>query len=274
MVQADRRRPLAGLDQPRPGVARDRPGITTSRVPTPRAVARTASRLPTAGPNAGDPAGQLGHGGRRRSGRSDRRRDKLGRDGLGTVGRQQGRHPGGRAGDAAPGQPSAEDLLGPRQPATDRPRRTPEGPGRLLVRLPFDQAEGDRGPVPVAEAVQLLVQHRPDVGPVHLVQWVEIRHRPGPPIPLPLAGGPDEGLLRHPQRHPVQPARDRLAAADPPGLPGEDHEGRLEGILRVRVVAEDPPADPPDQGPVPADQGRERVLVPAGQVAAQEVGVR
>src|SRR5262249_5840754 len=50
-------------------------------------------------------------------------------------------------------------------------------------------------------------------------------------------------------------------------------EGGLEGVLGVLVTAENPAADAPDHRAVPADQGRQRCLVPAAEKSLQQLPV-
>ena len=57
-----------------------------------------------------------------------------------------------------------------------------------------------------------------------------------------------------PKGNPMQPAPDRLAAADRPGPPRQDEKRRLSGVLGVRFVAQDLPANPQDHRPVPVDE--------------------
>ena len=75
-------------------------------------------------------------------------------------------------------------------------------------------------------------------------------------------------------RHPVQPAGHPAPVAQRPGLADEHEERRLERVVCVRLVPEYPATDAEHHGPVPADQGRERGLVPAGQVIGHELVVR
>ena len=58
--------------------------------------------------------------------------------------------------------------------------------------------------------------------------------------------------------------------ADGGGIPGEEEERRLEGVLRVVPVVEHPPADGQDHRPVAPDEGLEGGLVlPVGEGAEQ-----
>jgi DNA-directed RNA polymerase subunit RPC12/RpoP len=77
-------------------------------------------------------------------------------------------------------------------------------------------------------------------------------------------------LQGRPVRHAVQKAADRLALGDRVCLADEDEEGRLKGVLGVRRVFQDAPADAQDHRPVPADQRLEGVLVALGEEARQQ----
>src|SRR5262249_38530925 len=72
----------------------------------------------------------------------------------------------------------------------------------------------------------------------------------------------------------VEAAAGRLFLADGGGFSGGGAEGGLEGVLRVRLGAEDVAADAEDGGPVAADQGGERLLVVPGDEALQQLLVR
>ena len=73
--------------------------------------------------------------------------------------------------------------------------------------------------------------------------------------------------------HAVQPAGQRRPPADRGGLPGQNKEGGLEGVLRVLVMAQHAPADPHDQRAVAPHQRGEGGLVAGGAKAVQQVGV-
>jgi hypothetical protein len=60
--------------------------------------------------------------------------------------------------------------------------------------------------------------------------------------------------------NPVEPASERLPTHFP-GVPGEDEEGRLEGVIRVGGKAEFPPTNGSHHRPVPVNNRRERVLI-------------
>ena len=66
----------------------------------------------------------------------------------------------------------------------------------------------------------------------------------------------------HTAGHAVEPAADLLGLADRPGFSGEDKKRRLEGILRILFVAEQPPAQAEDHSPVALHEHGERQPVP------------
>jgi len=67
----------------------------------------------------------------------------------------------------------------------------------------------------------------------------------------------------------VQPRGQRLAAADGRGLPREDEERRLEGVVRVVGVASEAAADGEHGRAVAADELGERGVVAAGDEPAE-----
>ena len=75
---------------------------------------------------------------------------------------------------------------------------------------------------------------------------------------------------------PVQPARERAVFPDRAGLPRQDQEGHLEGVLGVVRVVQDAPADAQHHRPVPLHQraeGRLAGLVAARHEPFQQLGV-
>ena len=71
----------------------------------------------------------------------------------------------------------------------------------------------------------------------------------------------------------MQPAAELALRPGRAGLPGQDEEGRLEGVLGVVRIAEDAPADGQDHRPVSRDQGREGRLVAPGGEAGEQLGI-
>jgi hypothetical protein len=74
-------------------------------------------------------------------------------------------------------------------------------------------------------------------------------------------------------RDPVKPGGQRGAGAGRAGLPAEDQERRLGGVLRVLVVVEDAGAQAVDEGGVAADEGGEGVAVALGDETTQQLRV-
>jgi hypothetical protein len=74
----------------------------------------------------------------------------------------------------------------------------------------------------------------------------------------------------------MEPGAQGVAHPEAAGLPDQDEEGGLEGVVRVVRVVEHAPADAEDHRPVPLDQGREgqlRGLAAAGREPLQELAV-
>ena len=186
---------------------------------------------------------------------------------LGLSGRT-GDEEAGRDGHAAPGQPVAQPLARPGQPAPDRDLREPELMRRRGVGQPLEVAEHDRRPQPLGQAVDLLVE-RGRVGIVlsggslsevrSATSWSSLRRR----------AALRRARVRDAMRDPEEPARDRPAPADRAGPAGQHEEGGLEGVLRIVGVMKDAPADPQHHRAVPGHQlleGRLRGLIaPRGE---------
>ncbi len=100
-----------------------------------------------------------------------------------------------------------------------------------------------------------------------------------------IAGGPDRILMRppparlgpRPHRHSpgdaVQPRAQPPGVADRPGPLHQDQERRLERVLDVVPVAEDPPADAQHHRTVQRHQRGERRLVVAGREPLEQLAV-
>ena len=70
---------------------------------------------------------------------------------------------------AATGEPRLQLVPGPRQPALDRPHRAAE-PARDRVEMkPFHIIKDQGDPIPLGESTDLLVEHRPQLGLLHVV---------------------------------------------------------------------------------------------------------
>ena len=69
----------------------------------------------------------------------------------------------------------------------------------------------------------------------------------------------------------MKPGPQHGAIADRAGLPDQDEEGGLEGVLRIVRVGEDPPADPEHHRPVAAEDGLEGFLVPLREEPVEEL---
>jgi hypothetical protein len=61
----------------------------------------------------------------------------------------------------------------------------------------------------------------------------------------------------------MQPTAERAATAHAAGMPGQREERRLESVVGVGAVVQDPAADAEHERPVTAHQGRKgRLLAP------------
>jgi hypothetical protein len=147
-----------------------------------------------------------------------------------------------------------------------------KAPGRLLVRHPLKVAKHERGAVLLGQPGQLLVEHRGDI------VLVRRRRRQGgeesylvllrlaPDLARSQVAGDAGGDS-------VQPVGEEVRVPDDPGLPGQDEEGRLKGVLGVLRRPQDAPANAQHERAVPLDQGREGRLVAQGREPMQELSV-
>ncbi len=192
--------------------------------------------------------------------------------------------PGPRTGAAEPGghrqamagQAPSEPFASSRQPALDRTDGASEVPRRLLVAAALHIAEDDRHPEAVGEPVDLRMNQGGELLAADLVP-VRIPHRHRTPLRRPPAAGVDPGADRGAAGDPMEPGPQRVAHPERAGLPHQDQERRLEGVLGIVVVADDRAADPPDHRAVPLDQGREsrlRRIAAAGGEPLQQLSVR
>src|SRR5258707_6893319 len=85
--------------------------------------------------------------------------------------------------------------------------------------------------------------------------------------------GPCSGLEGDSIGNAVQPARQSFTLANGRGVPGEGEEGGLEGVLRILIVAQDMPADAPDEPSVALEQNGERRLLARRGEARKELSI-
>ena len=183
-----------------------------------------------------------------------------------------------RRGDAhaAAIEPRPQELPAAREPPADRADRPGEQPGGLLVRLALEVAEHDRLAVLAREPAssswskgRTSSSNKPSgAGPVGLRDRLDIGRavsRRGRPRPM-----------GRPVGHAVEPGGQRVAHPDRTGLPHQDQERRLEGVVRVLGPSEDLAANPQHHRPVAFHQlaeGRLGRTLPAADEPAQELGV-
>ena len=185
--------------------------------------------------------------------------DQRGRDrgGCRLAARRQGGQPGGRR-QAAAGQAVFQLLPRPVEPPAHAPRRASQPPRRLLVRPALEVAEHHRPAVLLRQPADLLIDHRPELGPFQVAGGF---HGLGPGAlrflgRAPGRVAPDAGSDAI--GHAVQPGAERLGVAQRTGLAQQDEERGLEGVLDVATVVEQPPADAQDHRSVPRHQRLER----------------
>src|SRR5262249_22190230 len=98
------------------------------------------------------------------------------------------------------------------------------------------------------------------------------RRAPPPPLLAPPGRGPS-GRGGPAAPHSVERAGQGLALADRAGLPGQEEEGGLEGVLGILLLAQGAAADAQHHRPVPPQQRLERRLVVPGQEGVEQVTV-
>jgi hypothetical protein len=144
------------------------------------------------------------------------------------------------------------------------------------VRQALEVAQDDRHPESLGQPGDLGIEHRPELAEFGLVRrrtaWVldvDLGMRPGPP-PRPIAAG----ARGDPERHTVQPVRQQLAVAQRARPADQDQERRLERILHVVRIVEQPPADAQDHRAVPRHDRLKRDLVALAREPRQELPLR
>ena len=145
---------------------------------------------------------------------------------------------------------------------------------RLPVGLALQLAQDDGDAVLLGQAAQLPVEGLGQVIPKvsgHRLGLRHVRHLAFPPPPLGPRRSRFHGRL---VRHAVEPVAELLPWHDRSRLAGEDEERRLEGVLGVVVIPEDPAADAPDHRAVAPDDRLEDRLLSPGDEAIQELPVR
>jgi hypothetical protein len=89
-----------------------------------------------------------------------------------------------------------------------------------------------------------------------------------------ILAAPRAGAERDPASDAVEPGGNRAGSIEASRLAEQDQEDGLESVLGVVGVAEQPVADVPDQGTVPADEKLEGGFVALDREAFQELAIR
>ncbi len=168
-----------------------------------------------------------------------------------------------------------KQLARPGHPAADRAHRASQPLGRLVVRQAFDIAEDDRRPEPIRQPGDLTIDDGPELTEPGLVRvGCELRLLIGPLLPNPSPRPVATASAGDPERDPIQPVRQQVAVAQCAGLPDQDQERRLEGVLDVVRVIEQAPADAQHHRPVPRHDRLEGDLVAIAHEPRQELPFR
>jgi hypothetical protein len=170
-------------------------------------------------------------------------------------------------------EPLAEQLSAAEEGAAVFPFVPAELPGRRFDRLALEVVQDHRQTVAARQPVQLLVEDAAVLRRLRRTRSVRADHvvhggRRAPAADL-------LRLARGAKGDSVQPAGQRPGAADAIGLRRQGQEGRLESVLGVVVVVQQPPTDaehhrsvPPDErgegdGVAPLDEATEQIVVGA-----------
>jgi hypothetical protein len=179
----------------------------------------------------------------------------------------------GSGNQAEASQPASQELPAALQPHLEGARRTPQLLGGLVASTARQVAQLQRGSIFLRQALECFVQCQAQVIPSAPVLG---RRRPGrrrllfrlPPLP-------DRRPEFHRQviGHLVKPGGQGVALPDAVCFASQDEKRGLESVLRVVVVAQHPPANGQDQGPVPLHQAGERRSVVGGDKALKQVRI-
>jgi hypothetical protein len=136
----------------------------------------------------------------------------------------------------------------------------------------LEVTKDNRQPIFVRETIHLLMQQGP---PVAQCDFSVRGLRPAGCLSfVSLASGlPNSGSPAEVHGYPVQPCGQRCLLADGTGLPCQDQEGGLEGILGVLFIAKHPPADTQNQGAMPPKKHGEGSLVTTLDESAEQFPV-
>jgi hypothetical protein len=195
-----------------------------------------------------------GHGRRRRVPENEQRQRARGED------------------EPAPGEPRAEPGAGLFEPVLHDRERPTQTPGRLGAGQSVQRAEQQGRPQPIGQVSQFVVDDR-----------LGLPHRQ-----LGRRGGGDShgrGALANPAPRvahqelpggpvcdPVEPTCER-GTREFGGLPAENEERDLGGVLGVLSVVENPGAQPVDERRVPGDEGGEGGAVVRRHEPPEQLGV-
>jgi hypothetical protein len=141
------------------------------------------------------------------------------------------------------------------------------------VSPPLEVAQHQGCPVLLRQPVQLLIEHR-----TQLQDFGDVGDRGSLwdgdlDFAVPAANRLGAGLPRGPESHAIKPCGDEIPVTDRLSRTKQHQERCLEGVFDVPWVAEHPPAHTQHHRTVPVDQSLEGGLIPARQIALQELPV-
>ena len=167
-------------------------------------------------------------------------------------------HQSGERSQSATGQPPVQPIACPRQAAADGSQRAAKLRGGLLLGQSLPVAERHHRAVFLREPPDFLLNDRAEFGTVWLPcsDWIDRLHDPQGPPPFGRAapGRVDPRSRRHPARHAVKPASQRLEPANRTAPPHQHQERRLKSILGVGRIAQHVAANPQNHRPMAQDQ--------------------
>ena len=121
--------------------------------------------------------------------------------------------------------------------------------GRFGACPAFQLAQNQNGPIVRGQAADLVVDDRAQLGHRIRLDFRLGQHRHLHFVNAP-PGSQGPAVQGRPMSHAVEPVAEHVSGRDGSRLAREDKKRGLERILGVVVIAQNPPADAPDHGPV------------------------
>ena len=161
--------------------------------------------------------------------------------------------------DSTTGKPASKLIAATGQAAADGSHRPLQSGGGLVMGQSLEVAEHDRHSVFLRQPIDFLVDRGHILGRclqrLGLLFRNQFQLAVGPLLPNSPANETGPGSGRDPEGHSVQPAPERVSAANRTGPAGQHQEDRLEGVVGLVTITQNLPANPVNHRPMPLDQG-------------------